>query len=254
MKKDTLFAQQKDPVPAFEFNEQVVSVFDDMLERSVPLYRESISRQAQLALEYYRQGTGIYDMGCSHGRLGMMICEVFKEKPFFMVGVDSSGPMLDAYRAKLASTSWKGRVSLVCGLAEEVTVQAASVVIVNLTLQFIRPERRDRFIRAIYQGLVPGGILILTEKVIHEDPVLSGLEQAFYARLKMENGYSQLEISQKREALEGVLIPETLEKHQDRLSQAGFSNCDVWLKWFNFASMICIKQQASHGSSIQGRE
>jgi tRNA (cmo5U34)-methyltransferase len=173
----------------------------------------------------------------------MMICQVFENTPFSMIGVDSSRPMIDAYGAKLAAACRQDRVSLVCRPAEEVQVVNASVVIVNLTLQFIRLDRRDEFIRQIYTGLVPGGILILTEKVVHGTPALSELEQTFYSRFKSENGYSQLEISQKREALEGVLVPETLEAHQERLAQAGFEGCDVWLKWFNFASMICMKQQ-----------
>jgi tRNA (cmo5U34)-methyltransferase len=122
-----------------------------------------------------------------------------------------------------------------------VRVEGASVVIVNLTLQFIRPDLRERFIRDLYTGLVPGGALILTEKVMHPDPALAGIALDFYTRFKRENGYSDLEISQKREALSGVLIPETLEAHLDRLRRAGFTAVDVWLKWFNFASILCVR-------------
>ena len=241
MNRDRIFFEKKDPVPPFEFNEQVVSVFDDMLERSVPLYRESILRQAQLAVHHYRPGSVIYDLGCSHGRLGFEICREFGDAPFAMTGIDSSEPMIRAYRSRLAGTPWERKVNLVLDRAETAAIQGASVVVINLTLQFIPPGVRDRVIRSVFQGLLPGGILILTEKVANPHPVLSCLELDVYARFKKENGYSELEISQKREALEGVLIPETLDAHRDRLERAGFTHCDVWLKWFNFASMISIK-------------
>ncbi len=229
-------------VPAFQFSEAVAQVFDDMLTRSVPLYLESIRRQAQMACEYYLSGTRIYDMGCSHGRMGSFIIKEFKEKPFSMVGVDSSWPMLTRYKTALGGKKISKDIHLVCGLAENIKIRNASVVIVNLTLQFITLEKREAFLSAIYQGLVPGGVLILTEKVLHTDISLSNLQLDFYKKFKRENGYSELEISQKRDALENVLIPETLEAHEVRLEKVGFKAWDVWLKWFNFASMIAVKR------------
>ncbi len=244
MKKDKIFAIKKDVVPSFEFNEQVAYVFDDMIKRSVPLYLESIKRQAQLAFNFFQTNTRIYDLGCSHGNLGMIICELFKDKSFHMVGVDSSLPMLVKYKKRLLGTTHNNptKVSLICGLAEDTIISNASVVIVNLTLQFIAPDKRNSFIQNIYNGLVSGGILILTEKLTHKDPIISEVQQKYYEQFKRENGYSDLEINQKREALEDVLFPETLEKHDRRIKGAGFKTVDVWLKWFNFASMIAIKQ------------
>jgi len=57
-------------------------------------------------------------------------------------------------------------------------------------------------------------------------------------------GYSKLEISQKRAALENVLLPETLEAHRSRLDTIGFDAVDVWFQCFNFASMVAFKQVA----------
>ena len=241
MVEDKVFSEKRNTIEPFAFNEQVVRVFDDMIGRSVPLYRENIRRQAQLAARYFKEGTRVYDLGCSNGNLGLVFCHEMGNSPFSMIAVDNSAPMLEAYRQRLAGTPWEKEIRLVLDDVQTVSLQKASVVIVNLTLQFIPLEVRHTLISNIYNALEPGGILLLTEKVIHEDPTLDALQQEFYYRFKKENGYSQLEISQKREALENVLIPETLDEHYARLRGAGFRKMDVWLKWFNFASFVCIK-------------
>ncbi len=241
MKKDRVFAQKKNEITAFEFNEQVASVFNDMLIRSVPFYNESITRQAQLCCEFYDRKTMIYDLGCSHGNLGMIICKNFGNNDFLMVGVDSSMPMIEKYKKRLKNTKWRDNVKLICEPAENIEIINASVVILNLTIQFIDPHIRDSLIKKIYRGLVKGGILLLTEKIIHKEEFISDIQQKYYRKFKRENGYSELEISQKRESLEDVLIPETLETHKDRIKDAGFNFFDVWLKWFNFASFIAVK-------------
>ncbi len=245
------------PVPPFEFNEQVADVFDDMIKRSVPLYHESIIRQSRLAFHFHQPGTRIYDLGCSHGNVGMLIYDIFKERDFSMIAVDSSMPMINKYRQRINAHAapktgygksdganfrrYKKKINLVCGLAEDIRICSASVVIVNLTMQFIKLCKRDVFIQQIFDGLLPGGILLLTEKILHPDSEISNLNILFYETFKKENGYSELEISQKRDALENVLIPETLESHDKRLKNAGFSHVEVWLKWFNFASIIAVK-------------
>ncbi len=241
MTKDTIFSRPWDKVAPFEFNAQVAEVFDDMLGRSVPFYRESIVRQAQLAARFYQDGTRIYDLGCSNGNLGLTLCRQMGERDFSMVAVDNSQPMLDTYRQRLNDTAGGQRIILEHGDIRLVAMERASVVIVNLTLQFLPRADRDALVRRIYQALVPGGVLLLTEKVVHEDAVLTELEQEFYYRFKEENGYSRMEISQKREALENVLIPETLEAHGRRLRQAGFGAVEIWLKWFNFAALLAQK-------------
>jgi tRNA (cmo5U34)-methyltransferase len=244
MKKDTLFATRKEPVPAFDFNDSVASVFSDMLERSVPMYRESITRQVELALDFYRSGSRIYDLGCSHGNFGILAGKCFGDRPFSMVGVDSSPPMIEKYKQRIEREPFRENIALVCDRVENVCLANASVVVVNLNLQFLSLDRRDALISDIYRALVPGGILLLTEKVVARDSSIAAVHLDYYSRFKRENGYSELEISQKREALENVLVPETLEVHQQRLARAGFDRMDVWLKWFNFASMIAVKQKS----------
>jgi tRNA (cmo5U34)-methyltransferase len=241
MKQDKVFAQKKDRIEPFSFNREVAAVFDDMLERSVPLYQESIQRQAQMALAFFQEKTRIYDLGCSHGNLGVLIAAQFADTPFAMVGVDSSIPMIEKYHARLEQIKNAHGIDLICGLLEDIQIENASVVLINLTLQFLELNKRDKLIKKIYQGLLPGGILLVTEKIIHPSSPINELEQDFYRRFKRENGYSELEISQKRDALEKVLIPEAIGVHQQRFLDAGFSSFDAWLKWFNFASMIAIK-------------
>ncbi len=247
MKKDTVFAQKKALITPFQFNTAVAEVFDDMLTRSVPLYWEAIKQQARMTRRFYLEKTRIYDLGCSHGNQGMAILDEFGPAPFAMTAVDTSRPMISKYSKRLSAlepnqTIGQGQfIDLVCRPMEEISIDNASVVVINLTLQFLDPEKRDSLICTIYQGLSPGGILMLTEKTIHSGLVFNDLEQDFYCQFKRENGYSDLEISQKRDALEKVLIPESVEIHNDRLISAGFSQINVWMKWFNFTSMLAIK-------------
>lgn len=247
MEKDRLFAEKQERVKPFSFTREVAGVFDDMLVRSVPLYRESIQRQARMALDHFREGTRIYDLGCSHGNLGVLILALFRQKGKqpAMVGVDTSLPMLEKFRGRLDRAGAETGIDLVCCPMEDIAIENASVVIINLTLQFLDVQKRDRIIQKIYEGLVPGGILLLTEKILDSDPGLENLHQDFYRRFKRENGYSDLEISQKRDALEKVLVPEPLETHFQRLANAGFGPAGVWLKWFNFAAMIAVKHTDS---------
>ncbi|MBF0390345.1 MAG: carboxy-S-adenosyl-L-methionine synthase CmoA [Desulfamplus sp.] len=251
MKKDNIFAHKNDPVSAFEFNEEVTSVFDDMIKRSVPLYMESLKRQCQFISKFYKTGTAIYDLGCSHGNLGVMVANEFKERDYCMFAVDSSPSMVAKYGSRLeeikrvnhpsTASNLNRSITLITSLAEDVPILNASVVVVNLTMQFINPLKRDRFIQGIYDGLIDNGALLLSEKVSNQNMTISEIEQDFYKQFKLENGYSELEISRKREALENILIPETIESHINRLNRVGFKTVDVWLKWFNFASIVAIK-------------
>lgn len=238
--QDAIYSQVHEVTP-FEFNDKVVRVFDDMISRSVPLYRESLKRQAQLARHYYQTASSIYDLGCSNGNFGLQFLQEMGERPFAMQAIDNSAPMLEQYQQRLQQLSCHKNITLNLAAIEEFPLENASVVVINLTLQFLALHSRDQLIQRVYDALHPGGILLLSEKVIHSDEELSALQQEWYYRLKKENGYSQLEISQKRDALENVLIPETLEQHHHRLTLAGFKKLDIWLKWFNFTSILCIK-------------
>lgn len=241
MTRDTIYSKRRETIPPFEFNETVVSVFDDMLERSVPCYKEIIRRQAQLTAEFYQPGSQIYDLGCSNGNLGMRLLDEMASQKFRMTAVDNSKAMLDCFEKRLTGHPARPDIHLVNDQIQNINMENASVIIINFTLQFIPPSHRDQLVRNIFNALLPRGILLLSEKVIHQDEIFNALQQEFYYRFKKENGYSELEISQKRDALENVLIPETIERHIKRLTDAGFARIDVWQKWFNFAALICQK-------------
>lgn len=241
MTVDRIYRARRKDVPPFEFNSAVARVFDDMIRRSVPMYGEIIRRQAQMARQHYRPGTRIYDLGCSNGNLAIALCEDMPVGSFEMVAVDNSRPMLAEFEKQFAALGRSEDVRLICGDIRDIEMSRASVVVVNYTLQFIPPADRDALLLRIHDALIPGGVLMFSEKILHPDPQLSTLQVDFYYRFKRENGYSELEISQKREALENVLLPETVDAHQDRLRRCGFSEFDLWMKWFNFCSWICLK-------------
>jgi len=223
------------------FDDQVARVFDDMINRSIPFYREILHRQAQLIERYFQPGTVIFDLGCSNGNLCLHICRQMADAPFKIMAVDNSPAMLTVFTERLSAVPGIDRITLKCEDISQTRIENASAVVLNFTLQFLPPNQRSALIQRLYTGLNPGGILLFSEKVTHADPTMADLQQELYYTFKRENGYSELEISQKREALEKVLIPDTMEQHLERLQQAGFSAIDLWQKWFNFAAWIAIK-------------
>lgn len=239
--KDTIFSETGDGTP-FEFNETVASVFDDMITRSVPFYREIIRQQSRLSAQFYQSGTKIYDLGCSNGNFAAQFISDMGDRDFDLAAVDNSAPMLDFFKSRISGFTGHERVTAVLSDIMDITYEKSSVVIANLILQFIPVAGRDPLIKRIYDSLVPGGIFLITEKTVNLDSNLANLQQEFYYRLKEENGYSKIEIARKREALENVLIPETVEAHMDRLKNAGFSAIELWFKWFHFAAFICRKE------------
>ena len=245
-KKDTLFKKPSTPC-AFEFNESVARVFDDMLERSVPFYKECQQMVIDLVLHFAQKGSAVYDLGCSTGTLLRLLVKTIPANlKVRFVGLDNSEAMLKKARGKL-----KGhlkRCDLVAAdLESGFELADASVVIMNYTLQFIPPKRRAAMLKKIYKGLRPGGGLILIEKVRGESDGLNHLFVERYHGYKRERGYSKLEISRKREALENVLIPLKPGKNRDLLEGAGFRQVDIFFKWFNFAGFLAVKPGKRRG-------
>ena len=239
-KKDTLFKKPSAPVK-FEFNEPVARVFDDMLERSVPFYKECQQMAVDLALHFAQKGTAVYDLGCSTGTLlRQLVKAIPKSQDIRFIGLDNSEAMLKKARGKL-----KGHLKrcelVTADLESHFGLANASVVIMNYTLQFIPPKRRAAMLKKIYKGLRPGGALILIEKVRGESDPLDELFVGRYHAYKRGQGYSQLEIARKRDALEKVLIPLKPGINRDLLKGAGFRQVDVFFKWFNFAGFLAVK-------------
>lgn len=239
--KDKIYQQPLHEVVDFSFDESVVQVFPDMISRSVPGYATIINMIGRLAERYITTGTVGYDLGCSLGAATLSMLKGISVAEYELVAVDNSAAMIDQLRPVLENEPGGSRVNLRCEDLQAIEIKNASMVVLNFTLQFIDVEAREEIISTIYEGMNPGGVLVLSEKLAFPDPHLHDLFIDMHHSFKRANGYSELEIAQKRTALENVLIPETLEAHKQRLSSAGFASVDVWFQCFNFASLIAIK-------------
>ncbi len=241
--KDQVFAQPRAKIEDFNFGHDTAVVFDDMLERSVPFYGEIQRMVAELAADFAADGTAVVDLGCSTCTSFLQIGAALPpDVGVRFVGIDSSEEMLDQAREKLTAARFARPYELRCqNMDQGVDVSGASVVLLVLTLQFVRPLHRERIMRSIYDGMEPNGCLILVEKVLGESSTFNRLFIKHYYDMKRKNGYSDLEIAQKREALENVLVPYQLEENKLLLQQCGFRSVDVFFKWYNFCGMLAMK-------------
>ena len=240
MSFDRIFADPNRKVADFTFGQETAAVFEDMLDRSVPGYREIQRMIVELAGDFGVEGTNVYDLGCSTGTTIRNLDTIPQQ--FRFVGVDSSEAMLAKAEEAFKATPLAHPYSLVCrNLNEGIQVEEASVVVMSLTLQFVRPLYRERALRSIVDGLHHDGCLILVEKVVGEDSLLNRLFIEHYHAFKQRNGYSEIEIAKKREALENVLLPYRLNENVELLRHCGFRAVDVFFKWYNFAGLLAIK-------------
>ncbi len=238
--KDTLFDIDRIDQD-FVFTDRVVEVFDDMVNRSVPFYHEAIQASAQLLAAHLRPDDLVVDLGCATGTTLLQLAGLLKELPLHFLGLDNSGAMLDKARLKAELFSKQEMISFILGDITQVDQPDTGAFLLNYTLQFIRPVQRPSFIRRLHANLRPGGILLLSEKTIVGHSGLNRRYIDIYHTFKRERGYSELEIAKKREALENVLIPFSIEENRALLREAGFSCVEVFFQWFNFCSLIAIK-------------
>lgn len=232
--RDNLFAELVAEPAKFSFNDSVVDVFPDMIQRSVPGYGTVVRMSGILSEQYARADTHIYDLGCSLGESIRSVERALDERKCHLVGVDNSPAMIKKAKEMGSGISWH--------LADVTTMalEPSSVIIMNFTLQFIPIEQRMPLLIKIHQALIPGGLLILSEKLTLPDPAMDALMIDLHHDFKRSQGYSNLEIAQKRDAIDNVLIPETAETHTQRLNDAGFSRSSIWFQCLNFASFIAI--------------
>ena len=241
MKRDSLYSQPIDDIEQFSFDEKVAAVFPDMIKRSVPGYNTVIAMTGVLAGQYAQQGSHCYDLGCSLGESSFAMCSQLTNRDCKIIAIDNSAQMLEQCQSNLERANCNVSVELVCDDILNIKPVNASIVVLNYTLQFIDAAKRDALIKTIFQGLNPGGILILSEKIKFDDARENQRMIDMHHEFKKANGYSDLEISQKRTALENVLMPETIQTHLERLAKAGFEKTDLWFQCFNFISLIAYK-------------
>jgi tRNA (cmo5U34)-methyltransferase len=238
--RDQVFAEPR-PQTDFKFNKQTAAVFDDMVSRSVPFYGEMQRMTAEIAADFAQPGTNLYDLGCATGTT-MLAMDGAIDPGVRFVGVDNSDDMLAKARLKMQQAGMKRAYDLVTAdLHKGPVVENASVVLLLLTLQFVRPLYRDRLVADIVRGMNDRGCLILIEKLTSADTLFNRLYIKYYYDMKRRNGYSETEIAQKREALENVLIPYRLEENVEMLKGAGFKSVEVFFRWYNFCGIVAVK-------------
>ena len=241
IKKDQLFSTPIDKLGDWTFDEKVAEVFPDMVQRSVPGYSNIISIIGMLAERFVQPNSTIYDLGCSLGAATLSIRRNVSNKNCRIIAVDNSQPMVERCKRHIESYKANTPVEVICDDISNIDMQNASMVVLNFTLQFLTPENRQQVLNKIYQALNPNGILILSEKFSFNDSTVDELLFNMHHDFKRANGYSELEISQKRNMLENVMLTDTIETHKKRLSDAGFKHIDTWFQCFNFGSIIAIK-------------
>ncbi len=244
---DRVFAEPLGQITPFEFNDAVASVFDDMIERSVPGYRSIVMQTGMLAAKFAVPGTACYDLGSSLGATTLSMRHQIAQHHLQnaasipLIAIDNSEAMLSRMRARIENDNCPVPVHTMNADITNFDYQKHSVAVMNFTLQFIPLSVRASTMQAIASKMVEGGALILSEKIAFENPEQQMLLTTMYENFKRANGYSELEISQKRDALENVLIPETLNTHKSRLLDCGFKSVEVWFQCFNFASLVAIR-------------
>lgn len=241
MEEDKVFDAPLGFVADFKFGNQVVSVFDNMVTRSVPFYVEIQRMIAEMARDFATEGSNIYDLGCSTGTTLINIDKLVHPSIKF-IGVDESAEMRKKCKENFEKSGISRSYEIQYGdLNKGIRIDNASVVVLCLTLQFVRPLYRERVLREIHESLNDNGCLILVEKVLGEDSLFNRLFIKYYYEMKKRNRYSDMEIAQKREALENVLIPYRMEENKEMLKKCGFQSIDVFFKWYNFAGIIALK-------------
>ncbi len=238
---DTVFKKPRAEIKAFQFDEEVANVFDDMVSRSVPFYHEIHGVLLDMADRCLAEQTAIYDLGCSTGTTMVLLDQHLQKKGFQrgrIYGIDNSEAMIRASEKKFNDHGLKNWDLLTEDLEQFAFREPAGLVLMNYTLQFLSPTSRDGLIKKIFDSLIPGGIFLLAEKICSADDEIQDLTTTLYYDFKKRMGYSELEISQKREALENVLIPLTPETQIKQLKAGGFDHVEMLFRWYNFAVYI----------------
>lgn len=238
---DKLYSTPLENIADFEFDDTVAGVFEDMIHRSVPGYDTIIAMIGVLAERYVAKDSRFYDLGCSLGAVTRAVQSNLPHQQCRLIAVDNSEAMVERCREALPDDPAMAPVDVVCGDVREIEVQNASFVVLNFVLQFLSPDERLSVLEKIYQGLNPGGVFVLSEKITFDNDAEEHFQIDMHHEFKKLNGYSELEISQKRTALEKILIPDSMDIHKQRLLDIGFKHVYAWFQCFNFVSIVAFK-------------
>jgi len=236
--RDNLFNTNID-IADFRFDKEVVEVFDDMVRRSVPGYDSMIQMIGLIARMYGQDNTNYYDLGSSTGAISLAIALNNKHQKNTFFAIDNSEEMVSKCKQNLENKI--DNLQATCADINQIHIENASIVVLNLTLQFIDVKDRSNLIKKIYEGLNPGGVLIISEKIHFEDKETQDQITNLHIDFKKENGYSELEIANKRQAIENVLITDTKAIHIERLKDSGFKDTSCFFQCLNFVSFLSVK-------------
>ena len=240
--RDTIYQTMQEVVPDFVFDDKVAQVFEDMISRSVPGYTQILKLLPTLARRFYTENSHCYDLGCSLGAGLIALAQGLRSTNHKLIGIDNSAAMIDrASQTLKALTDNNSKVELIVEDITKSKIENASIVLMNFTLQFIDINNRDNLLSKIYAGLNPNGALILSEKITFEDDTENQLLTDLHHQYKSDQGYSELEISQKRDAIENVLVAENLQDHLSRLKKVGFKIVTPWIQNLQFISILAVK-------------
>ncbi len=243
MSKDEIYRSDAMANEPFEFNDAVAKVFPDMLGRSIPGYAASLEAIRALAGRFVQPATFCFDLGCSLGAATLAMQAGIRAPDCRIVAIDNSAAMVKRCREIVANEATPAGppVEVIEADLRDSDIHDASMVVMNYTLQFVPGLERGELLKRICDGMTRGGLLVLSEKVVDEDPEIETLLVELHHDFKRKNAYSDLEISRKRAALENVLVPDSISTHRERLADAGFRHAGVWLRHFNFVSILAIR-------------
>lgn len=244
MTRDTMYSEALDGTTEFRFDERVVRVFPDMIQRSVPGYALTVPLVGMLARRHAQGASTLYDLGCSLGAVTLAMRRAVQADGVRIVAVDNAPAMVERCRALVAEDNSVIPVEVLEADVRDVPVENASVVAMHYTLQFVPPGDRLELLRRVHAGLREGGVLLLAEKISFDDAGRAQRQSDWHHDFKRAQGYSDLEIAQKRAALERVLQPDSEATHRERLAAAGFERVDRWFQCFNFAAWIAFRSPA----------
>ncbi len=241
MSLDRIYTHQNASKGSFEFNAAVAAVFPDMLQRSIPGYAASIQAIRDLAQEHVQPDSHCYDLGCSLGAATLAMRAGIVASGCRITAIDNAPAMVARCREIVAADPHQIPVEILTDDIRHTEIANASMVVMNYTLQFLPIGDRQDLVANIASGMRPGGVFVLSEKIVDEDPGIEALLVDLHHNFKRQHAYSELEIARKRAAIENVLLPEKVATHEKRMRSAGFRHVGVWMRYFNFVSFVAIR-------------
>ena len=241
IKKDNIYKRSNFNDLPFSFNEEVAEVFEDMIDRSVPGYISSLLFIQHITNNYFQENTNCYDLGCSLGAATESLFKATEGKEVKIIAFDNSSAMIESCKHRYTDQIESGKVQFIEQDITNVEISNASIVVINFVLQFLNMSERISLLERVYEGMISRGMLVLSEKIHFDSEFRTEVISKLHHQFKADNGYTEMEISRKRDALEGVLVTDTETKHLQRLESIGFKKVRKEISNLNFMTLVVEK-------------